>query len=164
MTGASGGVGRATARAFAARGDTVVLLARGREGLEATADDVAHQRRRPAGRGRPRRAGEPVDPGGRSRRTRLRRARTLRRRGGGPQSAAVVLPRPGLGGRRAHRGGGSPGGPQAGRVDPPLNAPCGGGAHGAVPAVPGVSWTAGAAAAPSCGRSRRSRACPGRSG
>lgn len=40
VTGASGGVGRATARAFAARGDTVALLARGREGLAAAADDV----------------------------------------------------------------------------------------------------------------------------
>ncbi|MEU2267880.1 SDR family NAD(P)-dependent oxidoreductase, partial [Streptomyces olindensis] len=40
MTGASGGVGRATARAFAARGDTVALLARGLEGLAAADDDV----------------------------------------------------------------------------------------------------------------------------
>jgi NAD(P)-dependent dehydrogenase (short-subunit alcohol dehydrogenase family) len=40
VTGASGGVGRATARAFAARGDRVALLARGREGLAAAADDV----------------------------------------------------------------------------------------------------------------------------
>ena len=41
VTGASGGVGRATARAFAARGDRVALLARGREGLAAAADEVA---------------------------------------------------------------------------------------------------------------------------
>lgn len=40
MTGASGGVGRATARAFAAGGDRVALLARGTEGLAAAADDV----------------------------------------------------------------------------------------------------------------------------
>ncbi|WP_128382051.1 SDR family oxidoreductase [Streptomyces cavernae] len=40
VTGAGGGVGRATARAFAARGDRVALLGRGREGLAAAADDV----------------------------------------------------------------------------------------------------------------------------
>ncbi|MFB6850044.1 SDR family oxidoreductase [Streptomyces sp. NPDC056373] len=40
VTGASGGVGRATVRAFAARGDRVALLARGREGLAAAADAV----------------------------------------------------------------------------------------------------------------------------
>ncbi|MDP9221313.1 MAG: SDR family oxidoreductase [Actinomycetota bacterium] len=41
VTGASGGIGRATARAFGARGDTVVLLARGEKGLAAAAQDVA---------------------------------------------------------------------------------------------------------------------------
>jgi NAD(P)-dependent dehydrogenase (short-subunit alcohol dehydrogenase family) len=41
VTGASGGVGRAVARAFAARGASVALLARGEEGLEAAARDVA---------------------------------------------------------------------------------------------------------------------------
>ncbi|MFV0137920.1 SDR family oxidoreductase [Streptomyces sp. HMX87] len=40
VTGASGGVGRATARAFAARGAAVALLARGQEGLEGAARDV----------------------------------------------------------------------------------------------------------------------------
>lgn len=40
VTGASGGVGRAAAQAFAARGDRVALLARGREGLAAAADEV----------------------------------------------------------------------------------------------------------------------------
>nr|WP_141307755.1 SDR family oxidoreductase [Streptomyces spinoverrucosus] len=40
VTGASGGVGRAAAVAFAARGDRVALLARGREGLAAAADAV----------------------------------------------------------------------------------------------------------------------------
>ena len=40
VTGASGGVGRATALAFAARGDRVALLARGRDGLAAAADEV----------------------------------------------------------------------------------------------------------------------------
>jgi len=40
VTGASGGIGRASARAFAARGDRVALLARGSGGLEAAASDV----------------------------------------------------------------------------------------------------------------------------
>ncbi|MBD3009691.1 SDR family oxidoreductase [Streptomyces sp. 5-10] len=40
VTGASAGVGRATAHAFAARGATVALLARGARGLEAAAQDV----------------------------------------------------------------------------------------------------------------------------
>jgi NAD(P)-dependent dehydrogenase (short-subunit alcohol dehydrogenase family) len=40
VTGASGGIGRACARRFAARGDNVVLLARGRAGLEAAAAEV----------------------------------------------------------------------------------------------------------------------------
>lgn len=40
VTGASAGVGRATARAFAAKGAAVALLARGEKGLEAAARDV----------------------------------------------------------------------------------------------------------------------------
>ena len=40
ITGASGGIGRASARAFAERGDTVVLMARGEKGLQGAADDV----------------------------------------------------------------------------------------------------------------------------
>jgi NAD(P)-dependent dehydrogenase (short-subunit alcohol dehydrogenase family) len=40
VTGASGGIGRAVACAFARRGATVALLARGRLGLEGAADDV----------------------------------------------------------------------------------------------------------------------------
>jgi short-subunit dehydrogenase len=40
VTGASGGVGRATARAFAKRGYDVALLARGEAGLEAAVADV----------------------------------------------------------------------------------------------------------------------------
>ncbi|MFE0207087.1 SDR family oxidoreductase [Streptomyces sp. NPDC058985] len=40
VTGASGGIGRATARMFAERGDRVALLARGRAGLDAAAADV----------------------------------------------------------------------------------------------------------------------------
>lgn len=40
ITGASGGIGRASARAFAARGATVVLMARGEKGLQGAADDV----------------------------------------------------------------------------------------------------------------------------
>ncbi|OIJ97628.1 short-chain dehydrogenase [Streptomyces sp. MUSC 14] len=40
VTGASGGVGRAAARAFAARGDRVALVARGRTGLDAAADEI----------------------------------------------------------------------------------------------------------------------------
>jgi short-subunit dehydrogenase len=43
ITGAAGGVGRATARAFAKRGANVGLLARGVEGLEAAAREVAHE-------------------------------------------------------------------------------------------------------------------------
>jgi NAD(P)-dependent dehydrogenase (short-subunit alcohol dehydrogenase family) len=40
ITGASGGIGRATARAFARRGDAVALLARGEAGLAAASADV----------------------------------------------------------------------------------------------------------------------------
>lgn len=40
ITGASAGIGRATARAFEARGDAVVLLARGRAGLDGAAREV----------------------------------------------------------------------------------------------------------------------------
>src|SRR3954447_16608332 len=40
VTGASGGIGRASAGAFAARGDRVALLARGEKGLEAARRDV----------------------------------------------------------------------------------------------------------------------------
>jgi NAD(P)-dependent dehydrogenase (short-subunit alcohol dehydrogenase family) len=40
VTGASGGIGRASSVAFAARGDTVVLLARGEQGLAGAADEV----------------------------------------------------------------------------------------------------------------------------
>ena len=40
VTGATAGVGRATARAFASRGDAVALLARGQAGLDATASEV----------------------------------------------------------------------------------------------------------------------------
>ena len=40
VTGAAGGVGRAAARAFAARGADVALIARGREGLEGAAREV----------------------------------------------------------------------------------------------------------------------------
>jgi NAD(P)-dependent dehydrogenase (short-subunit alcohol dehydrogenase family) len=40
ITGASAGVGRATARAFAKRGARIGLLARGRDGLEATAREI----------------------------------------------------------------------------------------------------------------------------
>ncbi|CAN5122652.1 SDR family oxidoreductase [soil metagenome] len=40
VTGASGGIGRATAIAFGARGDSVALLARGRAGLEGAAREV----------------------------------------------------------------------------------------------------------------------------
>jgi NADP-dependent 3-hydroxy acid dehydrogenase YdfG len=40
VTGASSGIGRAIARAFGARGADVALLARGREGLEAAAQEV----------------------------------------------------------------------------------------------------------------------------
>ena len=47
ITGASAGVGRAAARAFARRGDRVALLARGRAGLEAAAADVRHFGGRP---------------------------------------------------------------------------------------------------------------------
>ena len=40
VTGSSGGIGRASAVAFAARGDTVVLVARGEKGLAGAADQV----------------------------------------------------------------------------------------------------------------------------
>ena len=40
VTGASAGIGRATARAFGARGAKVALLARGEKGLEGAAEDV----------------------------------------------------------------------------------------------------------------------------
>ncbi len=40
ITGASAGIGRAAARAFAARGDRIALLARGEAGLQGAADDV----------------------------------------------------------------------------------------------------------------------------
>jgi NAD(P)-dependent dehydrogenase (short-subunit alcohol dehydrogenase family) len=42
VTGASAGVGRATARLFAARGASVALIARGEAGLEGAADDVKY--------------------------------------------------------------------------------------------------------------------------
>ncbi len=40
VTGATGGIGRATARAFATRGASVALLARGKRGLDAAEQDV----------------------------------------------------------------------------------------------------------------------------
>src|SRR5918911_898058 len=40
VTGASAGVGRATARAFAKRGDRVALLARGEDGLDGAREEV----------------------------------------------------------------------------------------------------------------------------
>ncbi len=46
ITGASAGVGRATARAFANAGDDVALLARGEAGLEAAAEEVRSSGRR----------------------------------------------------------------------------------------------------------------------
>ena len=46
VTGASGGIGRATVRQFAERGDDVALLARGERGLEAAAEEVRARGRR----------------------------------------------------------------------------------------------------------------------
>ena len=60
VTGASAGVGRATAEAFGARGDRVALIARGRTGSEAAAREVRARRRhraRAAVRRRRRRCG-----------------------------------------------------------------------------------------------------------
>jgi NADP-dependent 3-hydroxy acid dehydrogenase YdfG len=42
ITGGTAGVGRATARKFASEGDAVAVLARGRDGLAATAADIEH--------------------------------------------------------------------------------------------------------------------------
>jgi NAD(P)-dependent dehydrogenase (short-subunit alcohol dehydrogenase family) len=47
VTGASGGIGRATALAFAGRGASVALLARGEAGLKGAADDVERAGGRP---------------------------------------------------------------------------------------------------------------------
>jgi NAD(P)-dependent dehydrogenase (short-subunit alcohol dehydrogenase family) len=47
ITGASGGVGRATAHAFAGNGASVALLARGRAGLDAAAEEVRRLGGRP---------------------------------------------------------------------------------------------------------------------
>lgn len=46
VTGASGGIGRATVREFAERGDDVALLARGERGLESAAEEVRSRGRR----------------------------------------------------------------------------------------------------------------------
>jgi NAD(P)-dependent dehydrogenase (short-subunit alcohol dehydrogenase family) len=43
LTGASAGVGRATARAFGRRGDRVALLARNRDALEAAAEEIRRE-------------------------------------------------------------------------------------------------------------------------
>ncbi len=48
VTGASAGVGRATARAFAQRGADVALVARGTDGLEAAASEVENEGDEPA--------------------------------------------------------------------------------------------------------------------
>ena len=48
VTGASGGVGRATAVAFGRQGASVALLARGEDGLAGAARDVRDARRRVA--------------------------------------------------------------------------------------------------------------------
>ena len=47
VTGASGGIGRAVARAYGEQGAAVALLARGERGLEAAADDVRRAGGRP---------------------------------------------------------------------------------------------------------------------
>ena len=53
ITGASGGIGRATAQLFGARGDRVALIARGKTGLDGVVQDIRPGRghsARPAGR------------------------------------------------------------------------------------------------------------------
>jgi NAD(P)-dependent dehydrogenase (short-subunit alcohol dehydrogenase family) len=40
ITGASAGIGRASARAFAARGDSIALIARGTRGLQAAREEL----------------------------------------------------------------------------------------------------------------------------
>ena len=47
VTGASGGIGRAVAEAFGARGDRVAVLARGQAGLDAACREITQRAARP---------------------------------------------------------------------------------------------------------------------
>ena len=80
VTGASAGVGRAAAKAFAGRGDRVALLARGEEGLAAAAAEVEPSRRRGAGDLRPTSPIPTRSSGGRASRARARPDRRLGQR------------------------------------------------------------------------------------
>ncbi|MWA01670.1 SDR family NAD(P)-dependent oxidoreductase [Actinomadura sp. LD22] len=94
ITGAGGGIGRAAARVFGGRGAGVALPARGEEGLDGAAADVA----KAGGRAKHRRGGPSAQPaavGGQAQVPGRRGDRgSGRHRGGGGrrQAAAAMIP------------------------------------------------------------------------